>query len=296
MRVTLPDGTVVTSDQPDLAQRLSKALGRDVAFAEARGDGESSGAQAEEYWPIWTGLDYRDTVTEWELPAGTFFDLAVVHMLTTATIERLRALYPDGRFEVRRFRPEHRRLDRARCARVRGERLDRPHRRDRRRGPLADHRRLPSGVRDGPRCRRATCRGIRAFSVPQRNTIRPTWGSTATWSRPGRFGVEIPSRSANRTKVPAKAEEEEVETDRHRCTGDSRRAYLQHRHRRRRFHRPGGSMVETTGSTRILASDEAHHHTAPGFKYLVTEQVGEATGGPQRYTGRAQWKTRIGIS
>ena len=34
--------------------------------------------------------------------------------------------------------------------------------------------------------------------------------------------------------------------------------------------------------------DEAHHRVLPpGFKYLVTEQVGEATGGPQRYTGRA---------
>ncbi len=105
VRLTLPDGTVVTSEQPDLAQVLSKALGRDVAFAEARGNGESSGAQAEEYWPDMDGLDYRDTVTEWELPAGTFFDLAVIHVLTTATIERLRALYPDGRFEVRRFRP-----------------------------------------------------------------------------------------------------------------------------------------------------------------------------------------------
>src|SRR3989442_7961785 len=51
------------------------------------------------------GLDYRDTVTEWELPEGTFFDLAVVQLLTTATIDRLRALYPEGRFEVRRFRP-----------------------------------------------------------------------------------------------------------------------------------------------------------------------------------------------
>jgi uncharacterized protein len=51
------------------------------------------------------GLDYRDTVTEWELPPGTFFDLAVVHLLTSATIDRLRELYPEGRFEVRRFRP-----------------------------------------------------------------------------------------------------------------------------------------------------------------------------------------------
>src|SRR6266496_5605574 len=105
VRLTLPDGTVVTSEQPDLPQILSRALGREVAFAEAQHDGESSGAQAEEYWPDMEGLDFRDTVTEWELPPGTFFDLAVVHLLTTATIERLRALYPEGRFEVRRFRP-----------------------------------------------------------------------------------------------------------------------------------------------------------------------------------------------
>ena len=105
VRLTLPDGTVVTSEQPNVAQVLSKALGREVAFAEAQHDGESSGAQAEEYWPDIEGLDYRNTVTEWELPPGTFFDLAVVHLLTTATIERLRALYPEGRFEVRRFRP-----------------------------------------------------------------------------------------------------------------------------------------------------------------------------------------------
>ena len=51
------------------------------------------------------GLDYRDTVTDFELPEGTFFDCAVVHVLTTATLDRLRELYPQGRFEVRRFRP-----------------------------------------------------------------------------------------------------------------------------------------------------------------------------------------------
>ena len=33
--------------------------------------------------------------------------------------------------------------------------------------------------------------------------------------------------------------------------------------------------------------DEAHHRVpAAGFKYLVTEQLCEAAGGPQRYTGR----------
>lgn len=105
VRMTLPDGTVLASDQPDLAQTLSRALGREVAFAEAQSSEEPAGATAEEYWPDMDGLDYRDTVTDWELPAGTFFDLAVVHVLTTATIDRLRELYPEGRFEVRRFRP-----------------------------------------------------------------------------------------------------------------------------------------------------------------------------------------------
>ena len=34
--------------------------------------------------------------------------------------------------------------------------------------------------------------------------------------------------------------------------------------------------------------DEAHHRVSPaGFKYLVTEMMGWATGGPQQYTGRS---------
>ena len=39
------------------------------------------------------------------MPSQTFFDIAVVHILTTSSIDRLRELYPEGRFEVRRFRP-----------------------------------------------------------------------------------------------------------------------------------------------------------------------------------------------
>ena len=36
------------------------------------------------------------------------------------------------------------------------------------------------------------------------------------------------------------------------------------------------------------AVNEAHHRVPPaGFKYLVTEMVGWATGGPQKYTGRS---------
>jgi uncharacterized protein YcbX len=113
-RITLPDGTLVMSDQSDLNQILSQALARQVTLeAAARANqGVVAGSpvagwtpKAEEYWPDMEGLDYRDTVTDFDLPTGTFFDCATVHVLTTATLDRLRELYPQGRFELRRFRP-----------------------------------------------------------------------------------------------------------------------------------------------------------------------------------------------
>jgi len=101
VRITLPDGATVTSDQGDLNQILSNALNREVTLiATQRG-----AVNAEEYWPDMEGLDHRDTVTDFTLPEETFFDCAVIHLLTTATLDRLRELYPQGRFEVRRFRP-----------------------------------------------------------------------------------------------------------------------------------------------------------------------------------------------
>jgi uncharacterized protein YcbX len=102
VRINLPDGTLLVSDQSDVNQVLSKALKRDVKLFSlaSRRVGTS-----EEYWPDMEGLDHRDTVTDFGLPEGTFFDCAFVHLLTTSTIDRLRAIYPEGRFEVRRFRP-----------------------------------------------------------------------------------------------------------------------------------------------------------------------------------------------
>src|SRR5258705_13019732 len=101
VRITLPDGNTVASDQSDVNQILSKALNRDVTVGAA----QRVPVNAEEYWPDMEGLDHRDAVTDFTLPEGTFFDAAMVHLLTTATIDRLRELYPQGRFEARRFRP-----------------------------------------------------------------------------------------------------------------------------------------------------------------------------------------------
>jgi len=104
VRITLPDGAMVASDQTGINQVLSKALGRDVRLARAE-QPQPNTASAEEYWPDMDGLEHRDTVTDFSMPEGTFFDCATVHLLTTATLDRLRELYPQGRFEARRFRP-----------------------------------------------------------------------------------------------------------------------------------------------------------------------------------------------
>ena len=101
VRITLPDGAIVTSEQPDLEEMVSGVLGREVAFARSAPEAPT----LEEYWPDIEGLALRETVTDEAMPPGTFFDLAVVHVLTTATIDQLRELYPEGRFEPRRFRP-----------------------------------------------------------------------------------------------------------------------------------------------------------------------------------------------
>jgi uncharacterized protein YcbX len=101
VRIVLPDGSTVSSDQGDLNKILSDSLNREVTLSAAK----RGAVNAEEYWPDMEGLDHRDTVTDFTLPEETFFDCAVVHLLTTATLDRLRELYPQGRFEVRRFRP-----------------------------------------------------------------------------------------------------------------------------------------------------------------------------------------------
>jgi uncharacterized protein YcbX len=61
--------------------------------------------KAEQYWPDVDGLDRRDTVTDFTLPRGTFFDGATVHLITLATLITLHRVYPKGRFEPQRFRP-----------------------------------------------------------------------------------------------------------------------------------------------------------------------------------------------
>src|SRR6266571_5098144 len=61
VRITLPDGTIATSQQSDLNQILSTALNRMVTLHTTE-RGHLGPANAEEYWPDIEGLDYRATV------------------------------------------------------------------------------------------------------------------------------------------------------------------------------------------------------------------------------------------
>jgi uncharacterized protein len=117
--IALPDGGVVRSDDADVDQSLSKAIGRDVKLQSIA----PAVKTFEEMWPDIEGLapqeiidstrietaDPDETVSDLALgldaPAESFFDLSVLHLLTTATLAQLGELYPEGTFDVRRYRP-----------------------------------------------------------------------------------------------------------------------------------------------------------------------------------------------
>ena len=101
VRVTLPDGTTILTQQSDFNRLVSQALKREVVLSRTTLPFPS----LEEFWPEVEGFAYQHRVTEEAMPPLTFFDLAPIHLLTTATLERLSELYPQGHFDVRRFRP-----------------------------------------------------------------------------------------------------------------------------------------------------------------------------------------------
>ena len=114
VRIAFPDGSSRASTEAGLDGRLSEALGRDVIFSASAPDA----ATFEEVWPAVKGsrlygrvqpAERGEVVTDvpaaFAAPSGTFFDFSAVHLLTTNTLDRLRALAPESRFEVRRFRP-----------------------------------------------------------------------------------------------------------------------------------------------------------------------------------------------
>ena len=118
VRITLPDGATVTSEDRDADHVLSDYVGRAVTLASTA----PQGAIFEETWPDVEGMapsefidstqarvDDGEPVSDLALglaaPPGSFFDLAPVHLVTTSSLAELRTRKPGSQFAVPRFRP-----------------------------------------------------------------------------------------------------------------------------------------------------------------------------------------------
>lgn len=101
--ITLPDGTVLRSDQSDINDKLSQYLGHKVVLQTQ----SPKDAKLEQYWPEYEGEanEISNEAVAGDAGQGTFFDYSPLHLLTTSSIEAMQRHYPEGRFEVRRFRP-----------------------------------------------------------------------------------------------------------------------------------------------------------------------------------------------
>jgi len=103
VRITLPDGAVVESGEPGAVAKLHAAFGPQLSLVTTAPAGLML-----EFSAGTLGGKHAETTAipvAGAAAAGTLFDYASVHVVTTATLARLQAAYPDGRFTVERFRP-----------------------------------------------------------------------------------------------------------------------------------------------------------------------------------------------
>jgi class 3 adenylate cyclase/uncharacterized protein YcbX len=103
VRITVPNGPTLRAADPDIDERLSAAFGRKLTLMTTAPTGLIL-----ELTPGTVGGAWAD-VTDFPLgqtaPPGAFFDYACVHLVATSTLTHLQKVYPEGRFDVCRFRP-----------------------------------------------------------------------------------------------------------------------------------------------------------------------------------------------
>ncbi len=99
VRITWPDGVDVISNDEHSDALLSETLGRPVMLTTSR----PASPSVERLDPFETDESILDIGPV--MMKGRFSDYAAVHLLTTATLARLSEIYPEARFDARRFRP-----------------------------------------------------------------------------------------------------------------------------------------------------------------------------------------------
>lgn len=122
VEIALPDGRVVTSDDPKVSEWISQALGRELTLEARRpatdldhyrraqriDDVEGEIRAASELLPEEAVPDFDEfaaELLEFVSPPGTYFDGFELHLLTDASLAELERRAPGTRIDARRFRP-----------------------------------------------------------------------------------------------------------------------------------------------------------------------------------------------
>ena len=121
--ITLPDGTETATDQPDVHERVSTALGHEVRLESLRppsdldhyrrGAPDTDDMMAELRSIFGRDVDeplpdfsvFPPEIAEFESPPGTYYDVFPLLVLTTAALRALENALEDTVVDVRRFRP-----------------------------------------------------------------------------------------------------------------------------------------------------------------------------------------------
>lgn len=123
VRITLPDGSTVTTDDPDRDRVVSDALGHEVTLWPLRpaddldhyrrGAPDSDDVMEElnaifgreEGEPLPDLSVFPPEIIEFESPPGTYHDAFPLLLLSTSALRALAEALPDSVVDVRRFRP-----------------------------------------------------------------------------------------------------------------------------------------------------------------------------------------------
>jgi uncharacterized protein YcbX len=121
--VTLPDGTEIATTDADASERISAAIGHEVTLwplrpaedeAHYRRGAPDHADMATELRAIFARNEgeplpelgkFPPEIMQYESPPGTYFDAYPLLLVSRQSLDRLGALAPESRFDVRRFRP-----------------------------------------------------------------------------------------------------------------------------------------------------------------------------------------------